>query len=532
MNSKNIWSSLHYHYDYTLFQKLLDRETPIILVRILLFWYTKQTMCVIWGNCMSDYFYVSNGFRQGGTLSPKLYSVYVDDLSDYLVKSQIGCHIDNVCVNHVMYADDICLMAPSPAALQKLINICYDFSIQNNLSFNSTKSFCMVFKPRLYNLLCPTFYMNTEILDYAANIKYLGFTFSSDKKDDNDMLHPKVLGLTLDPKLTYNAHIQNIATHAQKPLQVIKALTGTTWGKQKETLVATYKAVMRPTLEYASSIWSPMASPTSINKLQVMQNAALRACTGCTHDTNIQHLHDETNILPIQKHLQLHASQIRQKAQYPSHPLHKYTTYNNSQRLMKPTTFNNSRYTTNIPTDPCTVTTADIKANMRDIHTTIVSQHLAARDNNKILRTHPPQVSRTEENLPRHTRRTPAQLRTNKSPFLLSYLHKIDASTHPSPLCPLCRTHEHTTQHLFSCPQIPTTLSALDLWRDPSGVAALLDDWREKLAANPHKLLIFVSAWPSRHLYFLFSQTLYKCSMYYVSFYCHGTHMYHCIFFF
>ena len=135
-------------------------------------------------------------------------------------------------------------------------------------------------------------------------------------------LHPKVLGLTLDPKLTYNAHIQNIATHAHKPLQVIKALTGTTWGKQKETLVATYKAVMRPTLEYASSIWSPIASPTSINKLQVMQNAALRACTECTectHDTNIQHLRDETNILPIQKHLQLHASQVRQKAQYSSH---------------------------------------------------------------------------------------------------------------------------------------------------------------------------------------------------------------------
>ena len=218
-----------------------------------------------------------------------------------------------------------------------------------------------------------------------------------------------------------------------------------------------------------------------------MQNAALRACTGCTHDTNIQHLHDETNILPIQKHLQLHASQIRQKAQYPLHPLYKYTTHHNSQRLMKPTTFNNSRYTTNIPTDPCTVTTADIKANMRDIHTTIVSQHLAARDNNKILCTHPPQVSSTEENLPRHTRRTLAQLRTNKSPFLLSYLYKIDASTHPSPLCPLCRTHEHTTQHLFSCPQIPTTLSAMDLWRDPSGVAALLDNWREKLAANPQK---------------------------------------------
>ena len=41
---------------YTLFRKLLDRKTPILLVRILLFWYTKQTMCVKWGNCMSDYF--------------------------------------------------------------------------------------------------------------------------------------------------------------------------------------------------------------------------------------------------------------------------------------------------------------------------------------------------------------------------------------------------------------------------------------------------------------------------------------------
>ena len=84
---------------YTLFRKLLDRKTLIMLVRILLFWYTKQTMCVNWRNCMSDYFYVSNGVRQGGILSLKLYSAYVDDLSDYLVKSQIGCQIDNVCVS-------------------------------------------------------------------------------------------------------------------------------------------------------------------------------------------------------------------------------------------------------------------------------------------------------------------------------------------------------------------------------------------------------------------------------------------------
>ena len=100
-------------------------------------------------------------------------------------------------------------------------------------------------------------------------------------------MHPNVLGLSLDLKLTYSTHIHNISVHAHKPLQIIKALTATGWSKQKETLMATYKAVMRPTLRYASSVWSPLSSSTSINKLQVMQNAVLRTATGCTQGTQV-----------------------------------------------------------------------------------------------------------------------------------------------------------------------------------------------------------------------------------------------------
>ena len=142
---------------------------------------------------------------------------------------------------------------------------------------------------------------------------------------------PKVLGLTLDPKLKYITHIHNISVQAHKPLQMIKALTTTGWGKQKETLMATYKAVMKPALEYASSIWPPLTSSTSINKLQVLQNAALKTAKGCTQDTHIQHLHDETLILPIHEHLQLHASQYKQKkTQHPSHP---YTNIQHTSTL-------------------------------------------------------------------------------------------------------------------------------------------------------------------------------------------------------
>ena len=235
--------------------------------------------------------------------------------------------------------------------------------------------------------------------------------------------HPKVLGLTLDPKLTYSTtHIHTISVHAHKPLQIIKALTATGYGKQKETIMATYKAIMRPALEYASSIWSPLASSTSINKLQVMHNAALRTVTGCTQDTNIQHLHDETFRLPIHEHLQFHASQYKHKTQHPSHPLHKHITYFNAPRLKHPLFL-----------------------------TTAATQQTSPS--------------------PPH--------RTNKYPFLKSYLHNVDAKSHPSPRWPLCNTHTHDTHHLFNCTHIRTTLSPLDLWTDPAGVMELLARWRD-----------------------------------------------------
>ena len=128
---------------FKLFRKLLDRKTPIVIVRIILLWDSKQTVCIKWGRFISVFFSISNGVRQGGILSPKLFSVYINDLSDKLVKLKVGCYIDNLCMNYVMYANDSCLMAPSPAALQELIDMCYDFGVQNDLSLNSYKSHCM-----------------------------------------------------------------------------------------------------------------------------------------------------------------------------------------------------------------------------------------------------------------------------------------------------------------------------------------------------------------------------------------------------
>ena len=120
----------------------------------------------------------------------------------------------------------------------------------------------------------------------------------------------------------------------------------------------TYKAVMRPDLEYASSIWSPLASSTSINKRQVMDNAALRTATGA-HKTQTYKI-CMTLTLPIHEHLQFHASQCKTEKHKINHIPYTHTTYFNTARL-KHTIINNGRYTTNLPTYPHTFTKTDIK---------------------------------------------------------------------------------------------------------------------------------------------------------------------------
>ena len=74
---------------------------------------------------------------------------------------------------------------------------------------------------------------------------------------------------------------------------------------------------------------------------------------------------------------------------------------------------------------------------------------------------------KSEESLSRKIRRTLAQIRTNKSPLLLTYKHKIDPHTHPNPLCTFCKIHDHDTIHLFNCTHIPPHLTPTDLWKNP-----------------------------------------------------------------
>ena len=173
---------------WTLFAKLIDTQAPLLIVRVLLFWYQMQNVCIKWGNSYSHYFTICNGVRQGGILSPRLFALYVNQLTDRLLSCNAGCYINDMCINHVMYADDICLLAPSASAMQSLLDVCYDYGSDNDILFNPIKSVYTIFKPKAYKLYLPPVFIGSDALKYVAESKYLGFSFCDSKQDDNDIL--------------------------------------------------------------------------------------------------------------------------------------------------------------------------------------------------------------------------------------------------------------------------------------------------------------------------------------------------------
>src|SRR5688572_9661023 len=77
---------------------------------------------------------------------------------------------------------------------------------------------------------------------------------------------PKILGLTLDSAFTFAEHAKIIKEKAHSSIKILKALTSTSWGKQKQTLLATYKTIVIPVIEYASTILSQVISDTNLQK--------------------------------------------------------------------------------------------------------------------------------------------------------------------------------------------------------------------------------------------------------------------------
>jgi len=165
--------------------KLIDflakKGIPHWLLCLLNDWYSKLVGTVRWLNQLSYSFPITNGVRQGSSLSPSIFSVFVDTFILDLKALDKGCTISDKFLGCIMYADDLILLSASVSGLQAMLDCCYETSQLLSLKFNNIKSHCFVVGP-LHDANIRCMRVGNDVIEWRTYIKYLGIMFSSGKK--------------------------------------------------------------------------------------------------------------------------------------------------------------------------------------------------------------------------------------------------------------------------------------------------------------------------------------------------------------
>ena len=142
LDASQAFDQVHYG---KLFSLLMSKCLPKVVVRFILDGYIRQSACTQWEGVKSRSFNTFNGVKQGGVISPILFSIYYDELITRLSSSRYGCRLSGKFVGALAYADDITLLCPSLHGLQEMVNICADFGTDYHVTFNDKKTTCIMF---------------------------------------------------------------------------------------------------------------------------------------------------------------------------------------------------------------------------------------------------------------------------------------------------------------------------------------------------------------------------------------------------
>jgi ribonuclease HI len=234
---------------------------------------TNRKYIVKIGEDKSYTYETDNGTPQGSAISPLLFLIMVNDFPEL---SQF--------TSDAFFADD-CTIWRSGTNLAQILH-----HLQEDLI--KIEDWCKKWG----------FIINTD--------KTVGIIFTNKKGCDN--LKPlklqgknitcltsvKLLGVTLDKHLTFNAHVDDIVDRSKKTLNLMRCLSGTTWGASKNVLLTIYKALILSIVDYCCFIYTN-CSRSVLKKLDTIQYKSLLLATGGLKGTALNALLGECNELPL-----------------------------------------------------------------------------------------------------------------------------------------------------------------------------------------------------------------------------------------
>lgn len=272
---------------YTDYRKAFDRlDHSILLAKLyaagiggdLLRWFTSyvngRTQTVALNGFTSDPSLIPSGVPQGSILGPLLFIIFVNDIDQCFKHS-----------NFLLFADDMKIF--------KFINNFQDLELLQ-LDLDNLRDYCAMNKLDLNISKCCCITFSRSVRTPAYNYKINGQSLMrTDSVVD--------LGVTLDSKLLFSKHIENISTKAMKTLGFILRITKDF--KLIKTLKILYCSLVRSQLEYASQVWNPCYDKY-INILERPQKKFLRFINFKAKILSPDYEYDEVcfhhHLLPVQ----------------------------------------------------------------------------------------------------------------------------------------------------------------------------------------------------------------------------------------
>ena len=222
---------------------------------------------------MSDIFVQENGVPQGSVLSPTLFLIMINDILPAPPRN----------LKYSLYADDCAIWHSSNIAqfsagrVQMALNSIHAWGQQWGFKFSAAKSVGVIFTHKLKLPRISLTLGNTPIpIKNSA----------------------RFLGLHFDSRLNWTVHIEQLLVKCHRSLNLLKIISGNSWGADRHSLLMIYKALIRSKIDFGSIVYDS-ATDAVLERLTVFQNKCLRVCLGALKCTKIGRLELESGVPPL-----------------------------------------------------------------------------------------------------------------------------------------------------------------------------------------------------------------------------------------
>ena len=218
--------------------------------------YTNVSACVRVNGHFTDWFDVNMGLRQGCSLSPLLFNLFINDLATMLKSLGMGVPIgdDRLCT--LLYADDIVILAENESDLEIMLNNLFEWCNNNCMSVNLKKSNVAHFRPSKIEKTKYVFKFGNNIMDITEKYTYLG--------------------IMLTEHLDYNLMAKVVAQSASRALGLLITKCKSMGGLPFPVYTKLYDSLVQPVISYGAAVWGTK----SYSCIEAVQNRAMKFFLG------------------------------------------------------------------------------------------------------------------------------------------------------------------------------------------------------------------------------------------------------------